>query len=80
MATTGSEIIQNLLYLMVRAANFDGMSGELKKAFVVREMRAMLNFPEPIEDLIASMIDLLISVDKNKIRINPKAQSLFACC
>ena len=63
-----------LIDLMKKAGQNTELSGKDKKAFVLDEIRKQLELPEDIEDLIISLIDILIQVENGKLIINPKVK------
>lgn len=73
-------ILDTLINLMQNAAVMTEMDGVSKKSFVLTQLRNKLQFSDEVEDLIINLIDLLIQVDKNELRINPNVRSLFSCC
>jgi predicted NACHT family NTPase len=64
-----------LIDLMKKAGHNKEMSGRDKKAFVIDEIRKQLELPQDIEDLIISLIDILIEVDNGKLVINEKVKN-----
>jgi len=56
---------------MKKAGNNKDLSGKDKKAFVLDEIRKQLELPEDIENLIISLIDILIDVQNGKLVLNP---------
>jgi hypothetical protein len=63
-----------LIDLMKKAGNNKELSGKDRKAFVLDEIRKQLELPNDIEDLIISLIDILIEVQNGQIVINPKVK------
>jgi predicted NACHT family NTPase len=63
-----------LIDLMKKAGNNKDLSGKDKKQFVLDEIRKQLELPEDIEDLIISLIDILIDVENGKLVINAKVK------
>jgi len=59
---------------MKKAGQNKDLSGKDKKAFVLDELRKALELPEDIEDLIISLIDILIDVENGKLVINAKVK------
>jgi hypothetical protein len=54
------------------------MNGYEKKAWVLSQIELDLKLDPKIEQIIICMIDLLIDVDKGKIKINKKVKKI--CC
>ena len=73
-------IIKILLELMQQAGQIKNMNGQQKKLFVMLKLKDGLELDPILEDFIFDVIDLLIDVDKNEIKINPKIKKLFICC
>lgn len=71
------EILSLVIQLMKRAELLGTMSGQEKKDFVLKRLE-MTKFIEPdTVKLISHTIDLIIELDKNKIKIRDKINS---CC
>ena len=60
-----------LVDLMKQAGEMKGKTGQQKKDWVLTKLREVMNLPDAVEDLIIELIDVLIDVDKHRIRINP---------
>ncbi len=63
-----------LLDLMKKAGAMKELSGKDKKAFVLDEIRKQLELPNDIEELIISLIDILIQVENGQLVINEKVK------
>ena len=63
-----------LIDLMKKAGQNKELSGKDKKQFVLDEIRKQLELPEDIENLIVSLIDILIEVENGKLVINEKVK------
>lgn len=63
-----------LIDLMKKAGQNKELNGKDKKAFVLFELRKQLELPNDIEDLIISLIDILIQVENGKLIINEKVK------
>ena len=59
------------LDLMKKAGAMKELSGKDKKAYVLEELRKAIELPEDIENLIISVIDALIDVEKGRLVLNP---------
>lgn len=69
-----------LIDLMKKAGHNKELSGKDKKAFVLDEIRKQLELPNDIEDLIISLIDILIEVENGKLVINEKVKDGCSGC
>ena len=66
-----SYIIENLVRLMTIAEELDELkTGKAKKKYVMDELQIIMVLDPLIEGLILEFIDVLIEVDKHKIRFN----------
>lgn len=63
-----------LIDLMKKAGHNKELSGKDKKQFVLDEIRKQLELPEDIEELIISLIDILIQVENGQLVINEKVK------
>ena len=76
-----SEKLLSSLVELMQEADLVFKSGKDKKRWVLDKLREELKMDERVEDIIIHVIDILIEVDKGKIRINPKVRAgLFSCC
>lgn len=73
-------ILDKLIVFMATIANHNKMTGEKKKKWVLKKLKEELNLNEDIENFIIELIDVLIMVDKNKIKINPVIKKSLLCC
>jgi hypothetical protein len=69
-----------LIDLMKKAGQNKEMSGKDKKALVIDEIRKQLELPHDIEELIISLIDILIEVQNGKLVINEKVKNNCLGC
>lgn len=69
-----------LIDLMKKAGNNKKLSGKDKKAFVLDEIKKHLELPNDIEDLIISLIDILIKVENGQLVINEKVTEGCTTC
>jgi len=69
-----------LINLMQKAGQNKDLSGKDKKQFVLDQIRKQLELPNDIEDLIISLIDILIEVENGKLVINPKVKKSCLGC
>lgn len=75
------KILQKVIELMIEAEKIKKLtSGEQKKKFVLDAIRSILEYPEPVEDLIIEFIDIIIQVEKGKITINPVIKKSILSC
>ena len=76
--------IDELVKFMITINPHKTLTGKQKKDWVLLKLKEELNLPEVAEQLIISFIDLLIEVDKGKIKINKeplkKVKKGFFCC
>ena len=81
---TPKKLFQLILILMKDASAMEDMDGHQKKKYVIHRVRQELELPDIIEDLIADFIDIVIEVEKGKLKINKKEvkKALFniVCC
>ena len=74
------KLLEKVIQLMLEAQKMDRLkTGEQKKKFVLSAIRSILEYPEPVEDLICDFIDIIIDVDKGKIKINQDIKKIFNC-
>jgi len=69
-----------LIDLMKKAGQNKELSGKDKKQFVLDEIKKQLELPEDIENLIISLIDILIEVENGQLIINPKVKKSCLGC
>ena len=69
-----------LINLMQKAGQNKDLSGKDKKQFVLDQIRKQLELPNDIEDLIISLIDILIQVENRQLIINPKVKKSCLGC
>lgn len=76
------KILSLVIEWMRVAADLKGKSGAEKKKFVLKQVRDELKLDDILEDFILAVIDLLIDIDKNGLRINPIAKKglRLLCC
>ena len=73
------KILTTVVELMIKAQTIDELDGKAKKIFVMKAVRNLLEYPEPVEDLICDFIDIIIDIDKGKIKINQDIKKIFNC-
>ncbi|MHA2039114.1 MAG: hypothetical protein ACW98X_22030 [Promethearchaeota archaeon] len=71
------ELLDGLIGLMKRVENYKGFTGQRKKIFVIESMRTIFNLSKEQEYLLSEVIDIIILLDKNKLKIRNKIRS---CC
>ena len=75
------KILTTVVELMLQAQTIDELDGEAKKIFVMKAVREILEYPDNIEDIIIEFIDIIIEVDKGKIKINDNVKkSILSPC
>ena len=77
---TSSVIIDVLINAMQTVGTFSGLTGEQKKKLVLKTIEYELELPDELEKFIIYLIDILIQVENNELRINKKVKSVFSCC
>jgi hypothetical protein len=75
--TKADEIISILIQLMSSAEDFKHFNGEQKKKYVLETLNNILFIEPNIKEFIEILIDTLILLDKNKIKIK---KTLTNCC
>ena len=75
--TKPDEIISILINLMSSAEDFKNYNGEQKKKYVLDMLNNLLFLEPNIKEFIVVLIDTLILLDKNKIKIK---KTLINCC
>lgn len=71
-------VLEVLVEMMKRAEIMTGtLDGKQKKKFVMSALNSMFNMSQDEEDLLFYLIDLVIELDKNKLKIKEK---LIGCC
>ena len=80
-----SNIFDKISYYIVQADKFKDSSGKVKKEYVLRKVKSVLDQAtfEVYEVMISDFIDFLIKVSKNKKflkHINNKSQGIFNIC
>lgn len=75
-------VIYELINLMKLAETIrGGKTGEQKKEFVLEQInKKLVNVSDDLKDIIPYLIDYLILVDKNEIKIHPIVQKSFFKC
>jgi hypothetical protein len=68
------------LDLMKKAGAMKELNGKDKKAYVLDELRKAIELPKDIEDLIISVIDTLIDVEKGRLVLNPVVEKGCTSC
>jgi hypothetical protein len=66
------ELLDGLIGLMKRVENYKGFTGKRKKIFVIESMRTIFNLSKEQEYLLSEVIDIIILLDKNKLKIKEK--------
>ena len=73
--------LKALIRLMEYSGKQRHLDGPAKKRVVLNMLKDERNIPEEIKPLLIELIDLLISVEKGKIRFNPMIKKkYFPCC
>ena len=83
MSEGSKEVFSHLIKWMKVAGELESTTGAFKKQFVLDKIREELNLDVLLEDIIITVIDLLIDIDKGRIVINPVVKSKFKsmiCC
>jgi hypothetical protein len=70
--SASKKLLELVIGLMTDASNMKGMNGHQKKKYVIIRIKQELELPDAIEELIAEFIDMIIEVEKGKIKINKK--------
>lgn len=77
-------IATKIFKLMQTAEKLGGgtLTGQQKKEYVLLKLRQIMPFDNGTEDLIISMMDLLIEVDKGKLTLNKRVKKspIFMKC
>jgi hypothetical protein len=74
--TKPKEIISLLIEVMTNAEKFSNLTGDKKKEYVIDQL-SRIAFIEPnVKELIIELIDIIILLDKNKIKIS----KVIGCC
>jgi len=70
-----SDIINELVSLMIQVnIELPKAKGQDKKKWVINKMKEIITLDNYIEDLIISLIDVLIQVENGELVINPKVK------
>lgn len=81
---TSKELLNLIVRLMKDASVMKDLVGDQKKRYVINRVKQELELPEIVEELIGEFINLIIKVDKGKLKINEKeikkAFLSIVCC
>jgi len=72
-------LIDNLIDLMQTAELSKLMNGLEKKDFVLDKMQKLFDLDDAKVEMISEFIDIIILLDKNKIKIQKSAKKIFIC-
>jgi hypothetical protein len=64
-------LVGNIIKFMTVVGNHNKMTGEEKKKWVLLKLKEEMTYDENLENIIIEMIDYLVLVDNNTIKINP---------
>jgi len=73
-------LIDNLIDLMQTVEFSKQLSGLEKKDFVLTKMKKLFDLDDQKIEMISEFIDIIILLDKNKIKIQKSAKKIFICC
>lgn len=77
-------ILDLLLETVKYFGSIQNLSGQQKKVFTVKSIELKINLPDETKETLMALIDILISVEKGRIVINPKVKklgkSIFSSC
>jgi len=72
------KVLNTVIEIMKKANELEQLkTGYEKKKYVMETVRNILNLPDEVEDIIIEFIDIVIDVEKGKIKINEKVKRLF---
>jgi len=71
-------LIDNLIDLM-QTAELSKLNGLEKKDFVLDKMQKLFDLDDAKVEMISEFIDIIILLDKNKIKIQKSAKKIFIC-
>lgn len=72
------KVLNTVIEIMKKANDMKNLkTGYEKKKYVMETVRNILNLPDEVEDIIIEFIDIVIDVEKGKIKINEKVKRLF---
>jgi hypothetical protein len=79
---------RHILNLLLSTVQYFGaiesLSGPQKKLFTLKSIELKINLPDETKETVMALIDMLISIEKGKIVINPKVKklgkSIFSSC
>ena len=74
-----NRILNQMVMLMQYVEQLEGATNESKKEYVTSHLFDIMKVPEELQPLLAEVIDLLISVDRRKIRFRKNAKKFFIC-
>lgn len=71
--------VLNTVIEMMKMANEmkELKTGYQKKKYVIDTVRSILHLPDEVEDIIIEFIDIVIDVEKGRIKINDTAKKIF---
>jgi len=75
---SGIDKITTIVIDSMSMISSENIPGARKKEFVLDTLRNIIK-DDYAEIIIVNMIDIIISVEKGKIRINPKVKKVFSC-
>lgn len=82
--SASKKLLELVITLMKDASIMEDLDGHQKKKYVIHRVKQELELPDVIEELIAEFIDMIIEVEKGKLKINKKEvkRALFniICC
>ena len=75
-----NRIIAQLIMLVKYVEELQGISGEQKKAYVVEHLHDTFDISDELKPLLSEFIDVLISVDKGRLKLVKKKVKKFFIC
>jgi len=75
-----NKVLAQLIMLIKYVEELQSISGEQKKAYVVEHLHSTFDISDELKPLLSEFIDVLISVDKGRLKlIKKKAKKFFIC-
>jgi hypothetical protein len=72
------KVLNTVIEIMRKANELEELKmGYQKKKYVMETVRDILHLPDEVEDVIIEFIDIVIDVEKGRIKINEKVKRLF---
>ena len=72
------KVLNTVIEIMKKANELEDLkTGYQKKKYVMETVRRILDLPDEVEDVIIEFIDIVIDVEKGRIKINEKVKRLF---